>query len=244
MNKKKIIIIILVVVAIGVLAKITFFPGDFRYAGTLEATKVELSAQVPSRIESVKVQEGDHLKADEELVSLSCEDIKVAADLANQNYNRANRLFRSGSGSEETLDLMKNRKEDADVKVGWCLIKSPITGNVLNRYHEPGELVMPGTKLLTLANIKDIWAYIYVPQTLVNRLKPGMKLNGYVPEMNDKVFVGKILKINDEAEFTPKNVQTRTERERLVFGVKVSFLGANEEEILKPGMTIEIDLKD
>lgn len=101
---------------------------------------------------------------------------------------------------------------------------------------------MPGTKLLTLANIKDIWAYIYVPQTLVNKLKPGMKLNAYLPEMNDKLFVGKILKVNDEAEFTPKNVQTRTERERLVFGVKVSFLGSNEDEILKPGMTIEIDL--
>ncbi len=239
---KKILIIILAVVAIGILVKINFFPGDFRYAGTLEATKVEISAQVPSRIESVKIQEGDHIKMEEELVTLSCEDIKIAADLANQNYNRANRLFRSGSGSRETLDLMKNRKEDADVKVSWCLIKSPIQGIVLNRYHEPGELVMPGTKLLTLANIKDIWAYIYVPQTLVNKLKPGMKLNAYLPEMNDKLFVGKILKVNDEAEFTPKNVQTRTERERLVFGVKVSFLGSNEDEILKPGMTIEIDL--
>lgn len=243
MNKKKIIIILAVVaIGIGILIKITFFPGDFRYAGTLEATKVELSSQVASRIESVKVQEGDHVKAGEDLVILSCEDIKVAADLANQNYNRANRLFRSGSGSEETLDLMKNRKEDADVRVSWCLIKSPISGNVLSRYHEPGELIMPGVKLLTLANIKDIWAYIYVPQTMVNKLKPGMQLNAYLPEMNDKLFVGKILKINDEAEFTPKNVQTRTERERLVFGVKVSFLGANEEEILKPGMTIEIDL--
>lgn len=243
MSKKKVIIIsLLVVIGIGILLKITFFPGDFRYAGTLEATKVDLSAQIPSRIESVKVQEGDRTKLDDELVTLSCEDFKVAADLANQNYNRANRLFRSGSGSEESLDLMKNRKEDADIRVGWCLIKSPIPGNVLNRYHEPGELVMPGTKLLTLANIRDIWAYIYVPQPLMYKLKPGMKLKAYLPEMNDKLFVGTILKINDEAEFTPKNVQTRTERERLVFGVKVSFLGSNEEEILKPGMTIEIDL--
>jgi HlyD family secretion protein len=69
-----------------------------------------------------------------------------------------------------------------------------------------------------------------------------MKLNGHLPEMGDRLFIGKILKINDEAEFTPKNVQTRSERERLVFGVKVSFLGVNEDEILKPGMTIEIEL--
>ena len=243
MNKKRLRIIIgLVVIALAVLIKVTFFPGDFRYAGTLEATKVDLSSEVPSRIENVKVQEGDHITANQELVVLSCEDIKVAADLANQNYNRAFRLLRGGSGSQETLDLMKNRKDDADVRMGWCLIKSPIQGNVLSRYREPGEWVMPGTKLLTLANIRDIWAYIYVPQPTVSQLKPGMKLKAHLPEMQDREFVGKILKINDEAEFTPKNVQTRNERERLVFGVKVSFLGSNEEEILKPGMTIEIDL--
>lgn len=137
---------------------------------------------------------------------------------------------------------MKNSLDDAKVRVDWCTITSPITGNVLNRYHEPGELVMPGSKLFTLANIKDIWAYIYIPQPIVAKLKPGMVLNGYLPEMGDKLFKGKILKINDEAEFTPKNVQTRNERERLVFGVKVSFLGFNESEILKPGMTIEINI--
>lgn len=51
-----------------------------------------------------------------------------------------------------------------------------------------------------------------------------MKLKGYLPELNNRKFDGTIVKINDEAEFTPKNVQTRSERERLVFGVKVSFL--------------------
>ena len=242
MNKKLVIIIGVVLIGIGILIKISFFPGIFRYAGTLEATKVDISAQLSSRIEAVKVQEGDHIKPDEDLVKLSCEDILVAQDLAHQNYDRSDKLYKTGSGAKENLDQMKNRMEDADVKVNWCLIKSPISGNVLNRYHEPGELVMPGTKLLTLANIRDIWAYIYVPQTLVAKLKPGMKLNGHLPEMGDRLFIGKILKINDEADFTPKNVQTRSERERLVFGVKVSFLGVNEDEILKPGMTIEIEL--
>jgi len=113
---------------------------------------------------------------------------------------------------------------------------------VLSRYHEPGEWVNPGAKLLTMANIKDIWAYIYVPQPAVAKLRPGQKLTGFLPEMNMRAFQGTILKINDEAEFTPKNVQTRAERERLVFGVKVSFLGSNDEEVLKPGMTIEIAL--
>jgi HlyD family secretion protein len=236
------LILIAVGVVVGVVLRFTVFRETFRYAGTLEATKVDLSSEVASKIDAVKVYEGDHIKDGQELVQLSCEDIKVAADLANENYGRALRLYKGGSGSQETLDQMKNRKEDGDVRLRWCLIQSPIHGTVLSRYHEPGEWVMPGTKLLTLANIRDIWSYIYVPQPQVSKIKPGMKLKGYLPERNNQEFLGTVLKINDEAEFTPKNVQTQSERERLVFGVKVSFLGANEEEILKPGMTIEIQL--
>jgi len=241
-NKKLIPIIIIPLVVIGVVLKIFVFKENFIYAGTLEATKVDLSAKVASTIGAVKVQEGDHVTENQELVDLSCEDIKVAGDLANENFDRNSRLFHEGSASKETLDQMKNRKEDIDVRLNWCTIKSPIQGTILSRYHEPGEWVNPGTKILTLANIRDIWAYIYVPQPEVSKLKPGMKLIGSLPELNHREFQGKILKINDEAEFTPKNVQTQGERTRLVFGVKVSFLESNAEEILKPGMTIEIAL--
>lgn len=118
----------------------------------------------------------------------------------------------------------------------------PLDGKVLTRYHEPGEWMQPGTKILTLANIQDIWAFIYVPQPEVAKLSYGMKLKGYIPELNDRMFEGRIIKISDEAEFTPKNVQTREERQRLVYGIKVSFLGVNQDEILKPGMTIEVEL--
>jgi HlyD family secretion protein len=81
-----------------------------------------------------------------------------------------------------------------------------------------------------------------VPQPVIAYLKPGMRLKGYLPEMSSREFDGVIEKINDEAEFTPKNVQTRSERERLVFGIKVNFHESNAEEILKPGMTIEVEL--
>jgi HlyD family secretion protein len=231
-----------VAIAAAIAAKLLFFRGEFLYAGTLEATKVDLSARISSAISSVHVLEGDHITENQELVTLACEDVKVASDLANDNFRRTVGLYRAGTASQETMDQVKNRKEDADVRLGWCSVRSPISGTVLSRYHEPGEWVNPGTKLLTLANIRDIWAYIYVPQPDVSRLNVGMTLKGYLPELNNREFDGKIIKINDEAEFTPKNVQTRSERERLVFGVKVSFLGANDQEILKPGMTIEVKL--
>ncbi len=245
-DKKRLILMIFLAVSAVVVAAIAvkffFFNGVFLYAGTLEATKVDLAARVPSSIGNVKVQEGDHVAENQELVVLSCEDVRLAAELAGKDYQRTASLFRTKNVSQETMDHARTLKEDADVKMNWCSVRSPIPGIVLNRYHEPGEWVIPGTKLLTLANIRDIWAYIYVPQPEVSRLKAGMKVKGYLPELGNREFDGKIVKINDEAEFTPKNVQTRAERTRLIFGVKISFADSNAEEILKPGMTIEVEL--
>ena len=241
-NRKRLIFILATLIVTGILLKLFWLDGPFRYAGTLEATKVDISSQVASTVNSVDVREGDHVKAGQKLVSLACQDIRVASRLANENFDRNQRLYKSGTASQETLDQMKNHKDDADVRLSWCDIQSPIPGSVLNRYHEPGEWLNPGTKILTLANIRDIWAYIYVPQEEIAHLKPGQKLIAHLPEMHDREFTGTILKINEEAEFTPKNVQTRSERQRLVFGVKVSFLGVNDDEILKPGMTVEVEL--
>lgn len=242
MKARKIIIGLVLLGLVGLGIKIFLVKKEFLYAGTLEATKVDLSARLPSTLATVTVREGDHVTDKQELITLSCEDFKIASKFANQNYVRNQRLFQSGTVSQDTLDQVKNRKEESDLRLDWCSIASPINGTVLSRYHEPGEWVSPGIKLLTLANIRDIWTYIYVPQQDISKLKVGMKVTGIVPEITDREFSGTILKINSEAEFTPKNVQTQSERTRLVFGVKVGFLGSNEDEILKPGMTIEIKL--
>lgn len=219
-----------------------FLKQPFLYAGTLEATKVDLSARLAAQITSISVQEGDRVTAGEILINLDCADFKIAQHLAEQNYSRYYPLLAKGYTTPEEVDKYKQALDDANTKVGWCTIISPIDGTVLGRYHEPGEWMQPGTKILTLANIKNIWAYIYVPQTEVANLHYGMKLKAILPELNNRVFEGEIIKINDEAEFTPKNVQTQKERERLIYGVKISFLKSNQEEILKPGMTVEVEL--
>ncbi len=66
-------------------------------------------------------------------------------------------------------------------------------------------------------------------------------MTGFLPELNMRRFEGKISYVSDAAEFTPKNVQTREERTRLVFGIKITF--SNPDELLKPGMSIEIKLE-
>jgi len=91
-----------------------------------------------------------------------------------------------------------------------------------------------------VADLSRVWAYLYVPEPLLAKLKPGMRVVGRLPEVGDRTFEGRLAHIREKAEFTPKNVQTREERTRLVYGVKVEF--ANPDRVLKPGMTIEVSL--
>jgi HlyD family secretion protein len=213
----------------------------FTYAGTVEATEVDLSSRLTGVIGSVSAQEGDNVKEGQVLVKLSIEDIDVAADAAERDYKRAVELLNAGSMNQEAFDRVKFKRDDSAVRLSWGTIKSPIDGAVITRYHEPGEMVNPGTKLMTVADLKRPWAYLYVPQPVLSKISVGMDVPGIVPEAG-KTIPGKIIHINEEAEFTPKNVQTQKERTRLVYGVKIEF--KNDDGFLKPGMTIEASLPD
>ncbi len=214
--------------------------GEFLYAGTVEATEVDISSRVSSVIASYEVKEGDPVRRGATLVRLACEDIRLAASLAETNYGRARRLYEAGSMPQAEYDRIRYQRDDASVRQGWCEIASPLSGIVLDTYHEPGELVGPGTRLMTLADLSEVWCYVYVPQPMLAKLKPGMAVTGLLPEVKSARLKGRIAHIREEAEFTPKNVQTREERTRLVYGVKIAF--PNQDVLLKPGMTVEVRL--
>jgi len=214
--------------------------GEFLYAGTIEATEVDISARVSSVIAELAVKESDTVRKGAPLVRLACEDIRLAAGLAETSYQRARKLYESGSMPQAEYDRIRYQREDASVRESWCSITSPLSGVVLDIYHEPGELVGPGVKLMTLTDLSEVWTYVYVPQPMLAKIKPGMAVTGLLPEVKGKKLKGLVARIREEAEFTPKNVQTREERTRLVYGVKISF--PNPDGFLKPGMTIEVRL--
>jgi HlyD family secretion protein len=238
--KKKIVFPVIAAAAVGFL--IWKFAGgrEFLYAGTVEATEVDVSARVGSTIAAYDAKEGDAVRADQTLVDLSCEDVKLEADIAERDFRRTGDLYKKGSASQETFDRDKNRRDTAVLRRDWCSVKSPLDGTVLDKYHEPGELASPGTKLLTVADLRTVWMYVYVPQNLLAKISVNREVDALLPEAHDRVFKGRITFIRDEAEFTPKNVQTREERTRLVYRVKIEF--ANADGTLKPGMTLEARL--
>ena len=211
---------------------------DFYYAGTVETTEIVVSSRLNSVIEVLHVREGDLVKKGQKLIDLSCEELKVAFDSAEKDFVRAKQLLEAGSMNQEAFDRAKFKKDEVEVRLKWAEIFSPIEGVVLTSYHEVGEWVNTGTSLLSLADLNRVWAYVYVPESILAKITLGMKVNGFFANGEKVPLTGTVIKINNEAEFTPKNVQTREERTRLVFGIKIEF--ENPKFFLKPGMTVEM----
>lgn len=213
---------------------------SFYYAGTLETTKVVVSSRVASDVSDVYVTEGDNVSTGQPLMEMSCDVYKILATQIDKDFERASQLRSRGHLADAEYDALARAKQDNDLKLRWCRILSPINGMIITRYREVGEVVAPGAPLISVSNPYDIWAYFYVPYSMLYKLRVGQNVIGILPEANNMQFRGRIIKISEVAEFTPKNVQTRDERTRLVYGVKVQF--ENPDLVLKSGMTIESTL--
>jgi HlyD family secretion protein len=238
-KKKKIATIIVLTLIIIIVIKAFIFPSKFIYSGTLEADKIDLSARVVSIIQSYSTSEGSKAKAGDTLATLACEDIKISSEQSIRDFERAEKLFKENSLPKETYEHSKSKYDEAKTRLDWCVIKAPVDGTVLTTYMQEGELVSIGSKIVTIADLNNLWTYLYVAQPDVIFFKLGSEIKVYSPDA-DKYFKAKIIKINEEAEFTPKNVQTREERARLVFGIKIKI--ETGLDVLKPGMTVEVVL--
>ena len=115
-----------------------------------------------------------------------------------------------------------------------CEITAPAAGIITNRAAEAGELVGPGQTIVTISNLDSVYVMIYVTERELGRVRLGGAAEVGIDAFPGRVFIGKITYISPEAEFTPKNVQTKDDRVKLVFGVKVEI--ENPDGALKPGL--------
>jgi HlyD family secretion protein len=128
----------------------------------------------------------------------------------------------------------------AQINLDYGELKSPVSGWVLLRNIEPGEVVNVGTPVVTLGDIEELWMNVYVGEREVGRLRLKDPVNIRVDAYETEVFPGNIIFISPEAEFTPKNIQTKEERTKLVYRVKVAI--RNKDQKLKPGMPADAEL--
>ena len=152
--------------------------------------------------------------------------------------------LKAGARPEE-VDAARARVAAVDAQIAVldhdrveATIVAPTEGVVTSRLVEPGELVAVGTPLIVVVDLDHAWADAYVEEPLV----PGLRIDQSATVITDggDRLTGRIAFISPRAEFTPRNVQTASERAKLVYRVKVSV--DNRQGILKPGMPVEVEL--
>jgi HlyD family secretion protein len=125
-----------------------------------------------------------------------------------------------------------------DEQIARLNIVSPIDGVVLSRAVEPGEMALPGGTLLTLGDLGHLTLTVYLPETEYGAVSVQQEARVTVDSFPGQTFSGSVQHIANQAEFTPRNVQTPAGRQTTVFGVKLAL--ANPQGLLKPGMPADV----
>ena len=129
--------------------------------------------------------------------------------------------------SRAAADLI--RKTIAD-----CVVVSPVAGFVTGKPVEAGETVGPGTTIAVVSRLDPVHLVIYVGESDLGAIRLGQEARISIDGAPGREFPGRVIYISPQAEFTPKNIQTKDDRVKLVFGVKIEV--PNQDGTLKPGL--------
>ncbi len=133
--------------------------------------------------------------------------------------------------AQASLDLI-------NLQIGKLQIYSPITGIILTRTVEPGEVIAAGYTALSVGNLDQLTVTVYLPEDRYGQVKLGDKADLSVDSFPDDVFEAVVVRISDQAEYTPRNVQTQEERQTTVYAIKLSVNNSGGK--LKPGMPADV----
>ena len=173
---------------------------------------------------------------DRDLADTALKRSQAAFQAAEQKYSEA----REGSRKEDIAIAQSNLKEAAAnlgmsrVNLDYTTLRAPSAGVITVRKAELGEVVVPGTPVVTLADLDHIWLRAYLAETDLGRVRWGQNAVITTDTYPGKQYHGRVSFIASDAEFTPKSVQTYKERVTLVYRIKIDIDNPNHE--LKPGM--------
>jgi len=180
---------------------------------------------------------------------VSDEDIDRAASQlkrAQATYERAKQTYDQvveGTRKEEVavrranLGSAREALQMSRLKLNYTVLSAPVSGVVLVRQAELGEVVSAGTPVVTIADVDHLWMRGYLNETDLGRVKWGQSATIHTDTFSDKIYQGRVSFISSQAEFTPKSVETHKERVTLVYRIKIDLDNPNHE--LKPGMPAE-----
>lgn len=153
---------------------------------------------------------------------------RAAVDAATAAVEQAEAGLRQAHAAIELLDVQREK----------LTLRAPSDGTIMARGIAVGELATPGTTLFTLADLDAVSLTVYIPENQYGRINLGQDVEVAVDSFPSQVFSGRVLRIADEAEFTPRNVQTVEGRQTTVYAVEIAL--DNSDGSLKPGMPADV----
>lgn len=185
----------------------------------------------------------ENLYKEQAVTKKQLDDIVARYDIAKAQYNAAlenMKKIKNIARPEEIKQAEANlNRANAGVNlilksINDCYVSSPITGTIVEKFVETGELISPMSSLYKISNLENVELVVYISEVELGKVKLGQPADISVDAFPGKSYRGKIIYISPEAEFTPKNIQTKDERTKLVFAVKIGIPNSNYE--LKNGM--------
>ena len=223
-----------------------------RLAGARHEDVAELTAQVASVTADLEAAARD-LERMQGLLDKGSGTTKARDDARTRRDMTASRLeairqslarMKAGSRAEEIeasrarLAAMQARVALLEQQLKDATVTSPLAGVVTEKVAEAGELLQVGSLLCVVTDLADPWLNVYVGEPDLARIRLGQEAE--VATDDGQLRKGRVIFIASKAEFTPKNVQTRDERVKLVYKVKIGL--DNADGLFKPGMPAEARL--
>ena len=204
--------------------------------------------QAKANYESAKTdfERMENLYENQSITKKQFDDAKTRLTIAEAQLNSAKQNLKKieNFARPEELDQAKAAFNAADAsvdllqkRVNDCYILSPINGQIVEIFVEIGETVNPQSSLVKVSNQSEVEVVVYIQETDLGKVKLGQKAEIFSDSYKDKAYEGKVTYISPEAEFTPKNIQTKEERTKLVFSVKIEVSNPCYE--LKAGMPVD-----
>lgn len=209
----------------------------------LETAKKELELAQKNQQRLARLfEEGAVSEHQREQAELKLKAAEERMESAGENYGLALR----GKEKEEIemieaeIKKLQSQEQFLLRQIQDTKVASPVSGFLETRHVEAGELAFPGTLLFSLIDLDRTYVKAYIPETYLGKIKLGHQVEVICDSFPEKAFQGKVDYISDQAEFAPKNIQTKEERLKLVFMIK-SYLD-NHERLLKPGMPVDVHI--
>ena len=207
----------------------------------LEARRPELRKQIAAIEEQISVQTREKERVERLLkagaaTGKQLDDVNASISILTKQLDaQRSSLANTSGGLTEDASALMIQADQLDDQLKRSRITSPITGTILTKYAEAGEVTGAGKPLFKIADMDRMILKAYITSDILTQVKQGQIVKVYADfgEEGSRDYEGKIVWISDKAEFTPKTIQTKDERANLVYAVKIAV---KNDGYLKIGM--------